>query len=250
MPNKENYLGPLWNEEPKTYGFRVGIPNPTELAEWARENALNSAEATEEEKFRKIKKRFDKFTVGETRIMFENEREWEIELNDSLLESISFKVMAEYSTISGEWANLVVYLTPSKLSIDSKERWELPSKARQIAEHLTEHGVASQAEQGKDGDWVINSFDDSGSPMSYVYLGFCSEEEEKKADPGYEPDFPGPIIICLENHEFSLEMMEALKSIQFVQKLTSYLVDGMYISLDIEDRPNQLMELSEEKEIR
>ncbi len=238
----ESELGPLWEGDPKSSGFRVSIPDPVEMFSWVEQTASEYAGFTRRDIRRRANKQVEKFITRQSQRFFPNAREWKIGIGDELFSSIRVKLMAGYSSESGKWGDMVIYAEPSSQSV----AWQIPARVPQIAGNLHSQGIGASVKLNEDGSHAIIIPEKSGSVV-IADLGFVSFEEAKQADSDYDSNYIDSIIIRLEN--LPISMIDFLKSIQHLQIVTSHLVDSIYRALNMEP-PNMVFELSEQSELR
>jgi len=242
MPGVESELGPLWESDPKSSGFRVSIPDPGEMFSWVEQTAFEHASFTRRDIIKRANKQVKEFITGQSQRFFPNAREWKIGIGDELFSSIRVELMAGYSSGSGKWGDVVIYAEPSSQSV----AWQIPARSSQIAKGLHNQGIDALARLNEDGSHAIIIPEKSGSVV-IADLGFVSLEEAKLADSDYDPNYIDSIIIRLEN--LPISMIDFLKGIQHLQIVTSHLVDSIYRALNMEP-PNMVFELSEQSELR
>ena len=106
----ESTLGPLWDTGPKTSGFRLAIPNPMELYTWAISQANTNGDYTQEQIELEIIRDVEDLITGKRQKFSSRSREWQTDINESLLESVNIEFDSGYSPSTGGYAELIARL--------------------------------------------------------------------------------------------------------------------------------------------
>jgi hypothetical protein len=249
MPARSE-LGPLWEQEPKTSGFRMSIPDPVSLLEWANKLASESGDLTQGQLVEKAETHLERelgkaLAGGKVQKLLPNERVWEIDMYDELLSKIRVELSAGYSPESGEWAGLTCYVEFNKNIFSQNLHYHISSLTPEITEKLGEKGLFKCITERDNEENIIRVTSKQASPETVVGLFYESPEDSLKADPD-DPIFQWSIVVYPK--KVPLQLMDGLSSIQNFQHTISHFVDCLYEILQMEP-PNTVFELSEETEL-
>lgn len=244
--------GPLWDKEPKTQGFRLIVPDPQELFEWAKGIAEKHAELTTDA-IREINlEQLDRFRRGETQQWLTHEKSWKLDLSDSLFSDVAIVLSAGYSSEETEWVRLNLKLSNSPYVIEREEFYQLPQRSEQVVERLQEKGFAHtvSAADPREGSCVIVPDKDGNYALEFN-LGYKNLDEAKQVAMG------GNTQEAMELAAFGIDgdqklptdLLGFMKAIQHFQKTLPYFIDTCYEVMGFES-PDVSLELSEEKALQ
>jgi len=247
MPrNIESELGPLWEGDPKTNGFRVSIPNPVNLFDWAKMISESHGDMTQEEVSSEAKKQMLKYFYGQSGRLFSAERIWQVTLDNKLASLAEINLNAGYSPKSGEGVDIQFSIDFSEEAVIDGRIWKIADKSYQIAQDLKIHGFSAKPERDKTDFHQIIVANKTGSTIE-IDLGFSSIESALSDYPDFNP-YSHSILISKGAETPINSLIEFLKDLQDVQRVSSHFVDGMYRSFGLFP-PNIKFEISEKTEI-
>lgn len=209
MPAR-NELGPLWDAEGKYSGFRVSIPDPSDLIEWAIRYASESGDLTEAQIVDRnknfLKEQIERAYIFGDDIykILHNERVWKIDTKDELFSYAITELSANYSSQSGPFAHMISHLEFSEDAVEQNIHYHVSSSTPEISSNLRKKGFKCITERYKGENAIVISRGE-GSPKFYIGLFYESPEEALSAYPD-EPLTEWSIVF--HHTEVPLEYLE------------------------------------------
>jgi len=240
-------MGPLWEYEPKTDGFRLVIPDPIDIFNWIKESAAKFGDSRELEIEEDLNEALLRLLSGESEGFLPlGTRIWKVEVEDDLISNTQININARYSPESGDWGNVACVIELTEQAIQEEKGWLIPSLDTEIANNLRKRGLTCSLRKNRGFNSITIPNKDNSSVVD-IYLGFSNLEAALQDDPGDLDYTPSTVTICINKP--SLSLPEMLKELQHFQYAVSHSIDTIYETCGL-DIPNVELQLSKDYEIK